>query len=76
MKKFKLFALSALTFSAGVMAASPPTTGGALQQLAPSPTLSAPAPKVDIQRWQIQSAEQNAEEKRKPHQRHKQDKSP
>jgi hemolysin activation/secretion protein len=50
MKKFKLFALSALTLNAGVMAATPPATGGALQQLAPSPTLPAPAPKVVIQR--------------------------
>lgn len=50
MKKFKLIALAALALSAGAMAATPPTTGGALQQLAPSPALPAPAPKVDIQR--------------------------
>lgn len=50
MKKFKIFALSALTLCAGAMAGTPPTTGGALQQFAPLPALPAPAPKVDIQR--------------------------
>lgn len=50
MKTLHLISVSALTFGSAVMAAEPPVTGGALQQLAPNKTRPTDMPAVDVRR--------------------------
>jgi len=42
-----------LTLSAGVFAAQPPSAGGQIQQIPPSPTLEKIAPAIDVQHGQV-----------------------
>lgn len=48
-----LVPLALLTLSAGVFAAQPPSAGGQIQQIPPSPTLEKIAPDIEVQQGQV-----------------------